>query len=102
VLSKIAAVQRRHFLVPVLGAGATLLAGCAALFGPRTVDVSQAQLEELLARRFPLSRRVLEIFDVTVSAPRLRLLPEANRIATDFDLSSSDRLLRAQHLARWR
>ncbi|MEQ1684014.1 MAG: DUF1439 domain-containing protein [Burkholderiaceae bacterium] len=89
-------MQRRHFLVPVLAAGTTFVAGCA-LFGPRTVDVSQAQLEELLARRFPLTRRVLEIFDVTVSAPRLRLLPEANRIATDFDLTSTDRLLRAQH-----
>ena len=77
--------------------GTTLLAGCAAIFGPRTVEVSQAQLEGLLARRFPLTRRVLEIFDVTVSAPRLRLLPEANRIATDFDLASADRLLRSEH-----
>lgn len=89
-------MYRRHFILPALAAGATLLAGCAAMFGPRTVDVSQAQLEELLARRFPLTRRVLEIFDVTVSAPRLRLLPEANRIATDFDLASTDRLLRSE------
>lgn len=81
----------------MLAAGATLIAGCAGLFGPRTVEVSQAQLEDLLARRFPVTRRVLEIFDVTVSAPRLRLLPEANRVATDFDLASTDRLLRAQH-----
>ena len=90
-------MQRRHFLLPTLVAAAAIFAGCAALFGPRTVDVSQAQLEELLSRRFPLTRRVLEIFDVTVSAPRLRLLPEANRIATDFDLASTDRLLRSQH-----
>jgi hypothetical protein len=41
--------------------------------------------------------RVLEIFDVTVSAPRLRLLPQSNRIATDFDIGSVDRLLRSQH-----
>jgi hypothetical protein len=80
-----------------MAAGATLFAGCAGLFGPRTVEVSRVQLEELLGRRFPLTRRVLEIFDVTVSAPRLRLLPEANRGATDFDLGSTDRLLRAQH-----
>ena len=81
-------MQRRHFLLPALAAGTTLIAGCAGLFGPRTVEVSQAQLEELLARRFPLTRRVLEIFDVTVSAPLLRLLPDANRIATDFELAS--------------
>jgi hypothetical protein len=90
-------MKRRDFLLPGLAAAAMLLGGCAALFGPRTVEVSQAQLEELLARRFPLTRRVLEIFDVTVSAPRLRLLPEANRIATDFDLASTERLLRSQH-----
>lgn len=90
-------MQRRHFLLPALAASAALLAGCAAVFGPRTVEVSQAQLEELLARRFPVTRRVLEIFDVTVSAPRLRLLPEANRIATDFDLASTERLMRSQH-----
>ncbi len=96
-LSRIAAVRRRQFLLPALIAGTAWLGGCAALFGPRTVDVSQAQLEELLSRRFPLTRRVLEVFDVTVSAPRLRMLPEANRIATDFELSSTDRLLRSQH-----
>jgi hypothetical protein len=90
-------MKRRHFLLPVATAAAALLAGCAALLGPRTVEVTQAQLEQLLARRFPLTRRVLEIFDVTVSAPRLRLLPESNRIATDFDLGSTDRLLRSQH-----
>jgi hypothetical protein len=90
-------MKRRHFLLPAAVAAAAMLVGCAAILGPRTVEVTQAQLEELLARRFPLTRRVLEIFDVTVSAPRLRLLPEANRIATDFDLASTDRLLRAQH-----
>ncbi len=90
-------MKRRHLLLHTLGAGSALLVGCAAILGPRTVEVSQAQLEQLLARRFPLTRRVIEIFDVTVSAPRLRLLPESNRIATDFDVGSTDRLLRSQH-----
>ncbi len=43
-----------------------------------------------------MTQRVLEIFDVTVSAPRLRLLPESNRVATDFDVGSSNRLLRSE------
>ena len=95
-VARIAAVKRRLILLWTL-VGTTLLAGCASVFGPRTVEVTQAQLQQLLSRRFPLTRRVLEIFDVTVSAPRLRLLLESNRIATDFDVGSTDRLLRAQH-----
>ena len=90
-------MKRRRLFLPAAAAVAALLAGCAAILGPRTVEVTQAQLEQLLARRFPLTRRVLELFDVTVSAPRLRLLPESNRIATDFDVGSTDRLLRSQH-----
>ena len=89
-------MKRRHLLLPTLLASA-VLASCAGVFGPRTVEVPQAQLEQMLARRFTMTQRVLEIFDVTVSAPRLRLLPESNRVATDFDVGSTDRLLRAQH-----
>ena len=74
-----------------------LFAGCAAVLGPRTVEVSQAQLEQLLSRRFPLTQLVLDIFDVAVSAPRLLMLPDSNRIATDFDITSTDRLLGARH-----
>jgi len=99
-LPRIAAVKRRHCLLSVLLAalaGAAVLAGCAAFLGPRTVEVSQAQLEQLLAQRFPVTQRVLEIFDVTVSAPRLRLMPESNRVAADFDVGSIERLLRSQH-----
>jgi hypothetical protein len=90
-------MKRRHFILPAAIAATALLVGCSAILGQRTVEVTQAQLEQLLAQRFPLTRRVLEVFDVTVSAPRLRLLPESNRIATDFDLGSTDRLLRSQH-----
>ena len=47
---------------------AMLTAGCAALFGPRDVQVSQAQLQQAVERRFPLERRYLELLDVTVAA----------------------------------
>ena len=88
-------MKRLHLLRGLILAAATLLAGCA--LGPRTVEIPQAQIEELLSRRFPLNQRVLEIFDVAVSAPRLRLLPESNRIVSEFDIVSTERLLRAQN-----
>ena len=70
------------------------LAACAALLGPRTVNVSQAQLQQWIDRQFPLDSRALELFDVTVTAPRLTLRPEADRIAAECDIDVKDRLLR--------
>jgi len=64
---------------------AALLAGCLA-FGPRTVDVPQARLQELIARRFPVDRRVLDAIDITVDTPRLSLQPDSNRIAVEMAL----------------
>ncbi len=83
---------RRSLLV--LSVATVLQAGCAAVLGPRNIEVSQQRLQELVGRRFPVTKRYLELFDLTVSAPRLTLLPEANRVATQLDVSASDRLLR--------
>lgn len=80
-----------------LGAGglvlfATALSGCAGLGGgPRTVEVSEARLVELMSRSFPRSQRYLNLFDVTLSTPRVRLMPAQNRIGTElaYSLGSS-------------
>jgi len=65
---------------------AVLLTACASALGPRTVDVPQARLQELIARRFPVDKRVLDRIDVTVDSPRLSLQPESNRIAVEMTL----------------
>ena len=77
--------------------GAVLLAGCAALMGPRDIEVSQAQLQQAVERRFPIERRYLELLDVTVAAPRVLLRPEVNRLATEFEVLVSDRVFHGQH-----
>ncbi len=79
----------RRFLI--VGA-ALLLAGCAA-FGPRTVSVSEARLAQLLSEQFPFNSRLLEVFDVTLSAPQVRLLPAENRIGTRFQYALGGALL---------
>ena len=71
------------FAAGIVAAG---LAGCAGLSGPRNVTLSQADLQSLVERQFPLQRRLLEVIDVNVARPSLRLLPERNRIGTDLDL----------------
>jgi len=83
--------------VVVMLTAALLMVGCAALFGPRDVEVSQAQLQQAVERRFPIERRYLELLDVTVAAPRVLLRPEANRIATEFEVLVSDRVFHGQH-----
>jgi len=67
-----------------------LLGACAA--GPRTVSVSASELQALIAKRFPIERRVLEVFELQLSAPTVRLLPQDNRLATELNLLATDRL----------
>jgi len=78
-------------------AGIGVIGGCSLWGGPRTIDVTQAQLQQAVERRFPIERRYLELLDVTVAAPRLLLRPEANRVATEFEVLISDRIVRSQH-----
>lgn len=85
-----ARATRRRLLGLLLAAG-PVLAACAAL-GPRTVTLDEDELARLLERRFPLHRPLLDLFDVTVAAPRVRLLPERNRLATELDLAVVERI----------
>lgn len=69
-----------------------LLAGCSTLgLGPRQVTLSEAELARVIARQFPAERRLLEVIDVRLTAPRLKLLPESNRVATDVAVEASAR-----------
>jgi len=78
---------RRWVLAAGLG-GLALTQGCASLTGgPHTVRVSQARLTELVNRQFPKSQRYMELFDVTLSQPRVWLLPAENRIGTELSYS---------------
>lgn len=67
------------------------LAGCASL-GPRNLTLSQADLQALIERQFPRERRVLEVVDLSLARPVVRLLPDRNRIATELELSAIERL----------
>lgn len=70
---------------------AAMLGACAAL-GPRNLTLSQAELQTLIERQFPRERRVLEVVDLTLARPLVRLVPERNRIATELELSAVERL----------
>jgi hypothetical protein len=76
-------MQRRLLLsIPVAAALAgAALAPRSARAQPR-FTVSAAQLQQAVAKRFPLRYAVRGLFELTVREPELRLLPELNRVAT--------------------
>jgi len=69
-----------------------LLSGCAGLLGSHDVDISESQLALLLARQFPMERKVLEVIDLTITNPQLTLIPQGNRVGTELDVAAVDRL----------
>ncbi len=57
------------------------LTSCATLnTGPRQVDIPITRLQESLAKRFPLDKRVLEMFRIQLTQPQLSTLPEQERL----------------------
>lgn len=91
-LSSPAATAWRRALLWLVAAGcALLLAACASVTGgPRVVTVSEAQLAQRITEQFPLRRRYLELFDLTLSSPRVRLIPAENRLGTRVDYAMGD------------
>lgn len=51
--------------------------------GQPSYKVSAEQLQQAVAKRFPLRYPVGGLLDLKVEAPRLRLLPELNRLGTE-------------------
>jgi hypothetical protein len=70
---------------------AALLMACASV-DPRHVTLSAADVQTLVARQFPRQQRLMELLDVNLTNPVVRLVPERNRMATTMDLQASERL----------
>jgi hypothetical protein len=79
-------LRRFAWLAALMG-----LAACASL-DPRNVTLSAAEVQTLVARQFPRQQRLMELLDVNLANPVVRLLPERNRMATTMDLVASERL----------
>ena len=68
------------------------LAGCAQWAAAPSLHWEEAELQQWLERRFPLDRRLLEVLDVKVSQPRVRLVPQRDRVGTEVQVEALDRL----------
>lgn len=97
-------LTRRHLGQALLGGFALqALSACSnpavQLLTSRRIQLSSDQLQAALSQRFPMEQRVAEVLDVRLSAPRLRLLPEAGRLATELKLDITERLLQSTYPA---
>lgn len=61
------------------------LAACAALGGPRTINLSEAQLNQLMDERMNKTLSFLKIFDITLSNPKVALDSTNGRVITSID-----------------
>ena len=85
-------------LVPALLAS-SLFAGCASAdtrSGANQRFLSARKLDELVARAFPLTHEFAGLALLTLRNPRLRLLPESNRLGTAVDVLLVERLTGAR------
>ena len=79
----------------VLALGLGLLASCASVVGPRDIELPLHKLQAGLDRRFPISNRMLELFEVELTRPQLTLLHDAGRIGITMDAAVTPPFSRA-------
>jgi hypothetical protein len=86
---------KRRDLLLLLAAPLALSACSSMRRGPRQVDVSERRLLDLISRQFPLKKRYLDLFEIELSDPSLRLMPEENRIGTRLNFAANSPLNRS-------
>ena len=80
--------MRRIFLSITAALIATSLVGCAVLRPqPKTLNISQERLMQLIAGQFPFNSKMLEVLDVGVSSPQISFDAANNRINTSLALN---------------
>lgn len=92
--------MNRRLLLAAAAWSALGLAACTA--APRAAaqpsyKVSLEQLERVLARRFPQRIPVKGLVEIEMREPRLRLLPEQNRLGTELPIEAAGPALRRRY-----
>lgn len=80
-------MRRRAVAAVLLALG---LGACA--LGLRDITLGEAQLQALIERHVAKQHRVAEIIDLTLERPRVRLLPERDRILSALDVTALERI----------
>lgn len=87
--------MNRRALLETIGLLAWGLTGCAARATQPSYKISAEQLHKTLAQRFPMRQSLVAGWlHLDLLNPRLRLLPESNRIGSAFDVNAAGPALR--------
>jgi len=92
-------MKRRSFCSTAAGGLLGVLlspAGTAAAPGPRHV-VSLSQVERALGTRFPVRLDVAGLFNLDLQTPRLRLVPQENRLRSEMVIEAGGEALRHRY-----
>ncbi|WP_244827408.1 DUF1439 domain-containing protein [Caballeronia sp. TF1N1] len=92
-MSNPVALTRRRFLLatlialPALGTSSVTQAASNSIFPfiPDHYTFSQQQVQEAVARKFPLQRTISQIVDVVLSNPVIGMAPDRNRVTVHVD-----------------
>jgi hypothetical protein len=81
--------MRPTFRLFAVALATLMLTACATLAPPppREFKLSQAQLQDLVGKRFEMARTYLGFLDVKLATPVVTLQPETNRVLTALDVS---------------
>jgi hypothetical protein len=77
---------KRKFMLTLavwLGLGAAACGALPSALAQPSYTVSEKQLQEAVAKRFPLKYPLGNLVELTLLTPQLRLLPEVNRLGTE-------------------
>lgn len=83
---------RRRILLATVAVG-MLATACSSLLGPRTVEISRAELQTKLGKQFPMTKRVMKLLDVNAGLPVLDLRDTQNRVALSIDLTAKELIM---------
>lgn len=92
-------MQRRVVLTSFLWM-AISTSGCSALarpVGQPSFTLSAEQLQQAVTKRFPQRFPVAGLVDLLVEAPRLRLLPETNRLGVEMAVRAGGPMLKRSY-----
>jgi hypothetical protein len=73
------------FRLLLLALAGAVLTSCASLVGPRDIELPLAKLQSGLERRFPVSNRMMEVFDIELSHPQIAMQADSGRVALSLD-----------------
>lgn len=76
---------------------AGLVAACASLLGPRTVEISRDELQAKLGKQFPTTKQVMRLLEVSAGLPKLDLQGDQNRVAMAVDLTARELIMRQEY-----